>query len=149
MPQITFEELNSVWTLKKELDREKRRLFDLESLLSSTTVYLDGMPHAKPLESKIELFTEQIIDCKNRIGELCEEYIQRKFELLCRINAFKLPELQNRILCYHFVSCMKLSEVAKFLNFTRRYIEILLHKALVYLFALLSLLVSIEFIICL
>ena len=127
---MTFEELNSVVEVKSELEAENQRLKDLRFAASQTVSTLSELPKTKPLESKIERFTALIIESEERIAKLTETFIQRQIELFSRIEALKLPELQKRILSYHFVSCMKLSAVARMLNYSRRYVEMQFNKVL-------------------
>lgn len=122
MNLITGEELNAVWELKKKLDREQRRRADLEIFAQSTTQVLDGMPHGKPLTFKVERIATLIMECEDGIKSLAEQIIQRKFDLLTRIQTFHLSELQERVLSYHYVSCLRFKEIAKLMCFTKDYI---------------------------
>ena len=130
MAMITHEELNSVWALKQRVDRERRRLTDLEVLAEAITPILDGMPHSKPIEYKVERLAVKSADCKSLINSLSEQLIQAKFELLNRLQTFNLSELQERVLSYHYVSCMKFKEIAKRIGYTNDYIRKLHAKAL-------------------
>lgn len=122
MNELTCAEMNSVWTLKKLLEREQRRLKDLEVLSSSTSPILDGMPHAKPLVYKVERLAMMTCECQSRIDELAEQLIQAKFDLLNRIQSQRINELCERVLCYHYVACLRMNEVAKLMNYTRDYV---------------------------
>lgn len=122
MNELTCAEMNSVWTLKKLLEREQRRLKDLEVFSSSTSPILDGMPHAKPLVYKVERLATMMCECQSRIDELAEQLIQAKFDLLNRIQSQRINELCERVLCYHYVTCLRMNEVAKLMNYTRDYV---------------------------
>ena len=131
MVQITCEELNSVWAIKKRIEREKRRIKDLQILAESITPILDGMPHAKPLTFKVEKIAMEKLACEQLISELSVQMIQDKFDLLTKIQSRHLNELQERVLSYHYVSCLCLNEISKTMNYSRRYIEKLLTNGLI------------------
>lgn len=122
MNELSCAEMNAVWRVKKLLEREQRRLKDLEVFSSSTSPILDGMPHAKPLVYKVERLATMMCECQSRIDELAEQLIQAKFDLLNRIQSQRINELYERVLCYHYVSCLKMFEVAKLIGYTREHI---------------------------
>lgn len=130
MVTMTSTELNSVWRAKYEVEREERRLKDLEVLAETTTPILDGMPRSKPLEYKVELLAIRMTECRDEISRLKETLVQTKFDLLNHLQAFHLPELQERVLSYRYVSCMKLNSIARRMNFSYAYIAKLHVKGL-------------------
>ena len=130
MIQMSCAELNSVWELTAQLDREKRRLQDLQVMAESMTPILDGMPHAKPLTYKVERLAIMTTNCKDTIATLTEQLIQAKFELLTKLQSFKLKELYERVLSYHYVACLKFGAIAKLMSFTREYVWFLHKKGL-------------------
>lgn len=125
MPIMTCEELNSVWTIQQTIEKEQRRLKDLRIIAEPSAPILDGMPHAKPLSYKVERIAGMIVDCQRAIDDLCKTLEQRKFELLSKLQSLKLNELQQRVLSYHYVACMKFSEIAKLMGWTKDYIHFL------------------------
>lgn len=122
MGVITANILNSVWNMKKQINFQQRRLRDLEILASSTTALLDGVPHSKPLTSKIERFAVMIDDCQRKIIELSEQIVQRKLELLALLHEQNLNEPCERVLSYHYVACLPHGEIAQLMHYTRNYI---------------------------
>ena len=130
MSILSYDELNSVWETKLRLEREKRRLVDLKVCAVSMTPILDGMPHATALESKVERITLLIADTEQTIKDMCQSLVQRKFELLTRLQALPLNELQQRVLSYHYVACLRFSEIAKMLSFTKDYVNKLHNRGL-------------------
>ena len=122
---ITCSELNSVWDLSKSISRERQRVEDLRLMATRTTQILDGMPHTKPMTFKVERVAVMIADSENFLSALGEQLIDAKFNLLMKIQSFKLPELQERVLSYHYVSCLRMKEVAQLMNYTKEYISLL------------------------
>ena len=125
MPLMTCEELNSVWSVKRRLEREKRNLVDLQIMAEPSTPNLDGMPHAHPLTYKVERIAALMVDSQRLIEQLGELLANRKFELLTKIQSLKLNELQQRVLSYHYVACLKFKEIARLMSFTDDYIHFL------------------------
>lgn len=119
---ITANILNSVWNMKKQINFHLRRLRDLEIMASSATEFVDGVPHARSLTSKVERFAVMIVDCQKLIDDLTEQLIQRKLELMALLQVQKLSEPCARVLNYHYVACLTHSEIAKLMNYTRNYI---------------------------
>ena len=130
MPLITCEELNAVWSCKKCMEKEQRNLVDLRIMADPVPAPLDGLPHAKPLTYKVERIAGLIIECQQLIDRLGEMLAQRKFELLTKLQSFQLDELQQRVLSYHYVACLKLRDIAKLMNFSLVYIQSLHRKGL-------------------
>ena len=130
MVKITCEELNSVWTLKKAIEREQRRQLDLQVFAESTTAVLDGMPHAKPMTFKVERIATLIAESREMISKLIERFVKSKFDLLIKIQSCKLDELPERVLSYHYVSCLTFKEIARLMNYTKEYISMLHGKGL-------------------
>lgn len=131
MPMMSCEELNAVWIIKKTIEKKQRRLKDLQILAEPSTPLLDGMPHAKPITYKVERIANLMIDCQKAIDNLNATLEQKKFDLLTRIQSLNLKELQQRVLSYHYVACLKFNEIAKLMGFTRNYIQKLHSKGLI------------------
>lgn len=119
---ITSNILNSVWNMKKQINFHLRRLRDLEIMASSATEFVDGVPHSKPLTSKIERFAVMIVECQRIIDDLTEQLIQRKLDLMALLQVQSLSEPCARVLNYHYVACLNHSEIAKIMSYTRNYI---------------------------
>lgn len=130
MSMLSYEELNGVWETKLRLEREKRRLVDLKVCAVSMTPILDGMPHAPALESKVERSALLIAETEQKIKDMCQSLVQRKFDLLTRLQALPLNELQQRVLSYHYVACLRFPEIAKMLSFTKDYVNKLHNRGL-------------------
>ena len=122
MQKINITELNSVWDLKTRLDREKRRLQDLQVMAESTTAILDDLPHAKPLTYKVEQITLLMVACQEKIDSLAEQLIQAKFDLLTKLQSLNLNELCERVLSYRYVACLTYGTTARLMNVTRDYV---------------------------
>lgn len=127
---ITCEELFSVWALEAELEKEKKHCQDLQVLAETTTKYLDGMPRSNNMVSKVEKFALSITVSKGKMNSLSEQILQQKIELMSKLQSLELPELQFRILNYHYVATLTFRAIAKLLHYTTRHINNLHRKAL-------------------
>lgn len=85
---MTWQELNSVWTLKKEVERQAERLKCLQACVGSIAApTLDGMPHTKPLDSGVERLTVQISECENQLSQLQAQMATVAAQLAGRLSA--------------------------------------------------------------
>ena len=130
MSMMSCEELNSVWAIKRSIEKEERRLKDWQILAEPSTPILDGLPHATPVTYKVERIAGMMVDCQKVIDDLNKSLEQQKFNLLTRIQSFNLKELQQRVLSYHYVACLKFSEIAKIMGWTKDYIHFLHRRGL-------------------
>lgn len=129
-PLITCEELNAVWIVKKRLEREQRNLDDLQLMADPVPQPLDGLPHAQPLTYKVERIAGLMIESQQLIARLGKMLAQRKFELLMKLQALQLNELQQRVLSYRYVACLKFVDIAKLMNYTKLHVHFLHRQGL-------------------
>lgn len=137
MQRITCEELLSVWTVQQSIEKEKRRLIDLRILAappdSPLVARLDGMPHTNPVPVDFGCIAGMIVDCRLAIDRLGEIIVQRKLQLLTKLQSLNLKELQQRVLSYHYVACLPFKNIAELMNFTYSYTNMLHRKGLKFL----------------
>ncbi len=121
---MDYQELNSVWTLKLEYERESRRLEDLREFAQPSTPIFDGMPQSAspPLSSKVETVATLIIEAEKTLVRLATEIEQQKSRVLRALEAVTMKELSQRVLSHHYVGCKSFNAIAKLMNFSRRYI---------------------------
>lgn len=130
MPLLTCEELNAVWIVKKRLEREQRNLVDLRLMAEPSPPPLDGLPNAKSLTYKVERIATLMIESQQLIERLGNMLAERKFELLTKLQSLQLNELQQRVLSYHYVACLKFAEIAKLMSYTKLHVHFLHRQAL-------------------
>ena len=120
---MNCEELNSVWTIKREYERELQHLEDLRSFAIPSTPPLDGMPHApQPQSSKVETLATLIVEAEAHLWTLLAEWQSRIYRLSTALQRVAMKELPKRVLNFHYVDCQSFNTIAKRLNFSRRYI---------------------------
>ena len=121
---MDYRELNSVWILKKEFDRESRRLEDLRALAEPTTPLFDGMPHATtpPQTSKVESIATLIVDAERALVRLSEAIEAAKCRVLVALQSVPMKELALRVLRYHYAGCKSFSAIAKILHYSKWHI---------------------------
>lgn len=119
---MTGAELNFARFLQAQLEREQRRLQDLQVMAESMTPIFDGMPHVKPQTFKTERMALLIVGCQKKIELLTEQLVQTKFDLLTKLQAINLDEQSERVLSYRYVACLTLKAIAKLMNCTSDYV---------------------------
>lgn len=127
---MNYCELYVCWALKKELERESRRLEDLRALAEPTIPPFDGMPHATspPQTSKVESVATLIVDAEKKLIHLSREIEIAKYRLVVALQSEQMKELSRRVLICHYAGCKSFNTIAKLLHYSRRYI-IDLHDA--------------------
>ena len=120
---MDYQELNSVWTIKREYEREQQRLEDLRSFAIPSTPPLHGMPHApQPQSSKVETLATLIVEAEANLWTLLAEWQSRIYRLATALRNVRMKELPKRVLNFHYVDCQSFNAIAKHLHFSRRYI---------------------------
>lgn len=64
---MTKKELSQLYWLNREIEEQQRRLAELESLATSSTGFITGMPKLKGVTDKLAKYTAEIADLKNLI----------------------------------------------------------------------------------
>ena len=64
---MTKKELSQLYWLNREIEEQQRRLDELESLATSCTSRITGMPRSKGLVDKLAIYTAEIADLKGLI----------------------------------------------------------------------------------
>ena len=120
---MDYQELNSVWEIKKEYDRETQRLKDLRLFAQPSSPPIDGMPHAPtPQSSKVESLATLIVELETRLCELYAEWQCRQYQLVTALRNVHMKELSHRVLIFRYADCQSFNAIAKLLNFSRRYV---------------------------
>ena len=127
---MDYRELNSVWILKREYERESRRLEDLREFAKPSTPIFDGMPQpaSPPLSSKVETVATLVIETEKTLVRLAVEIEAQKKHLLSMLQSVGMKEVWEFVLKHHYVGCKSFNAIAKLMNFSRRYI-LDLHEA--------------------
>ncbi len=61
---MTNKELSRLYYLKKEIEMQRKRLYELETIAKSCTATITGMPHGKEISNKVGKYAPQIADLK-------------------------------------------------------------------------------------
>ena len=64
MNLLTNKELSRLYYLKKEIEMQRKRLYELETIAKSCTATITGMPHGKEISNKVGKYAPQIADLK-------------------------------------------------------------------------------------
>ena len=61
---MTNKELSNLYHLKKEIEMQRKRLYELETIAKSCSVRITGMPHGTEISDKVGKYASQIADLK-------------------------------------------------------------------------------------
>lgn len=108
---MTKKELSQLYYLKKEIKEQQKRLEELETLATSCTAKITGMPHGTGINDKIGKYAAQIADLKT----LLNKNIEKCFDELNKINEFINSindSLIRQIITYRFIYGFSWNKVA-------------------------------------
>lgn len=107
---LTRKELSQLYWLKKEIERESRRVEELEALATGCTAGASGMPGSGSLSDKTAIAV-QIADCKTLIETKRRELVTEYNRLLHYIKDVDDAYIRN-ILKYRYIECLTWRQVA-------------------------------------
>lgn len=81
---MTKKELSQLYWLNREIEQLKARILELESIATSSTARITGMPHVSDISDKVGKYTAEIADLK----ELLELNLKKCFYELSRLNRY-------------------------------------------------------------
>lgn len=81
---MTTKELSQLYHLNREIERDQKRLQELEAAASSCAVNITGMPHTPGVSDKVGRYAAEIADLRGII----DANIQRCFYELNRLNRY-------------------------------------------------------------
>lgn len=129
---MTIEELNSVLTLKTQLELERAKLEDLK-ICAATVVpsKLSDLPHAKTKTSPTENFAVKIVEAENQIAQLEIELDEARASLALKLQSElrDSPSLWRSVLVRRYCACMTFKDIGTSLHFTTDYIHYLHRQA--------------------
>lgn len=110
---MTLGELSRVWYLRREIEDNRRRLYELENrAYSPRSPGLSGMPHTAGGGDSVSSFAAEIADLKALICEKQLECVREWFRLELYISA--IPESYTRLIFrFRFEDCMSWERVAR------------------------------------
>lgn len=125
---MTRKELSQLYWLKKEIERESRRVEELEALATGCTAGASGMPGSGGLSDKTAL-AAQIADCKTLIETKRHELVTEYNRLVHYIKDVDDAYIRN-ILKYRYIECMTWQQVAARMGSTPDAVRVAHHRFL-------------------
>lgn len=139
---MTFEELNRVRVLKKQVQDELQKIQALRDCAESITqkysreiltcpqypkikksyATLAVSPTGGVASSKVENFSVMILDSEKKIADLQEKIVVEVAELVEKIQRDFPNSIEQTILIYHYVLCKPLRVIANILQYSRGYV---------------------------
>lgn len=108
---MTKKELSQLYYLNREIEEQQRRLQELETLATSCTSHITGMPRVDGISDKIAKYAAEIADLKS----LLDLNLKKCFYELNRLNRFiaSVEDSQMRmILALRYVNGLNWEQVA-------------------------------------
>ena len=108
---MTKKELSQLYWLNREIEEQQRRLLELESLATSCTSRITGMPNSRQLIDKLGAYAAEIADLRG----LIDLNIKKCFYELNRLNRYinSIEDSQLRtILALRYVNGLSWNQVA-------------------------------------
>jgi hypothetical protein len=108
---VTIKDLSQLYYLNREIERDKRRLAELENAAQSCTAKITGMPHGSGTGDKIGLYAAEIADLRGII----ELNLQKCWYELNRLNRYISSiddSLTRQIFTLRFVNGLPWQQVA-------------------------------------
>lgn len=127
---MTFDELNRVRALRKQLDSEIARLEALHLSATSLCRQLDGLPRSKPLTSTPERLVAAIVAAEQKISELTAALDESTTQLAAAIYATISDNLIATVAVMNFCAGLSINEIARRMNYTHNYIWKLRRRAI-------------------
>ena len=115
---MNFDILHVVKKLEERIEKEKVKLIRLNSLIGKCTAEIDGMPHAHNGQSRVEQLAAAIVDCSNRIKELCFVRIDCRIELSAWLDTYVKDTAQNQVLFLRYGMCKPFKAIARELGYS-------------------------------
>lgn len=126
---ITNTDLLRLHYLKKDIELQSQRLNELETIATSCTSRITGMPHGKSVNDKVGKYTVEIIHLK----ELIEKNLKKCFDELTRLTEFiqntKDP-LIRQVMTYRYIYGYSWQKTAVKLGTTSDSLRTMLHRHL-------------------
>ena len=140
---MTFEELNVVRTLRKQIADEERKLEVLKYSIDSITpkfkrvtqngesfTCLDDSPKSKSHNSRTETISTLIIDTENKIAELHKQLDKETSALIGNICREYLDTIKQIILIHRYVNGKSFREIARAVHYSKSQVCII-HKKII------------------
>ena len=123
---LTRKELSQLYWLKKEIERERRRVEELEALATGCTAGTSGMPGSGALSDKTAI-AGQIADCKTLIETKRRELVAEYNRLIHYIKDVDDAYIRN-ILKYRYIECLTWRQVAASMGSTPDAVRMAHHR---------------------
>lgn len=116
---MTKRELYGVRDLRKMIHDTEIYVDMLRERVKNTTPILDGMPHAAPLDSRIERFMLEIAEFSRELEVYREELLRRSVTLTNKISRAVTDKQQRSVLLMRYVSCLSFKEICDTMDLSR------------------------------
>lgn len=119
---MTVEELNIVRELNKKIRIVENRLEELKNNAENIVPIIDGLPHAKAAQSKVEKVALRTVETERELEILRAELIQAKSALADKIMSQVSEPIYQTLLMLRYVAGLSYRETARRMRITLRHV---------------------------
>ena len=102
MKLLTNKELSKLYHLKKEVQMQRKRIYELKTIAESSTSTITGMPHGKEISDKVGKYATQLADLKSLLDSHLKKCIFEINKLTEYIQNVDDP-LVRQIMTYRYI----------------------------------------------
>ena len=115
---MTAQELYKVRELRNRILAMTRHIETLRIAASNLVPVLDGMPHARNAESRVENLTLKIVESEKELSALREEFDATAAQLADKIKIAPLTMREREVLILRYVACERFRDISFQMNYS-------------------------------
>jgi len=108
---MTKKELSQLYWLGREIEEQQRRLAELETLATSCTSRITGMPHGRGVSDKLAAYTAEIADLRDLIDLNLKKCFYELKRLTRYINSIEDSQIRQ-ILSLRYINGLSWQRIA-------------------------------------
>lgn len=109
---MTAQELYKVRELRNRILALTRHIERLRIAANNLVPVLDGMPHARNAESRVESLTVKIVECEEELSALRTELDEAAAQLAGKIKNAPLTMQEREVLILRYVACERFRDIS-------------------------------------
>ena len=115
---MTAQELYKVRELRNKILATTRHSESLRLAATNLVPIMDGMPHARTSESRVEKLSLKIVECEKELTGLREEFDAAAALLADKIKAAPLTPQEREVLILRYVACERFRDISFQMNYS-------------------------------
>lgn len=108
---MTKKELSQLYWLRKEVEQQEERIKELESLATSCTSHITGMPRGNTMHDKASTYVAELVDLKHSVEESHLKCIEEMKKINHHIETIEDSRIRY-IMRLRYAHCFSWSSIA-------------------------------------